>query len=481
MTRLFNNIKSGSALYLSIFVFQISFINAFVSASVSVKPSIDVAQYRDGQHNSYLEIYYSIPEEALKYILDETGKYQCRIVVDLEIHLNESLWTNKLWKIEKAIDDTLQVLEGSQLVDVLRYYIEEAGTYEILMRVKDMNQPAQIDSVRMVFATQEFSKEKVEISDIELATHIEKAASDAKNNFTKNNYRVMPNPLAVFGEGSPNMYYYFEAYNLMNHLPGDRYQTLRMLKDPHGNIVRGLGSSYLPKKKVYDSSIELGMMNISTLPSGKYTLVYGITDDSKSILASKEKSFHIYNPAVVVAETPEDGSYGPLARLNEEELDDEFRRATYLTTKEERKVYKGLRSAEAKRKFLYSVWAKPRVDYVISGLPFREEYIARTRFADGSYKSVFDPGWRSDRGRVFILFGAPSYIERFPSKQESMPYQIWTYDNLKGQAGVIFVFADRTGFSKYELLHSNLRGERRDENWESTIARGSNERTFRIN
>ena len=466
-------------LFFSILFIQIILSDSLVNANESIRPSIDVAQYQDSKHNSYLEIYYSIPEAAMKYIPDETGKYQCRIVVDLEIHLNESLWTNKLWKIEKSIDDTSEVLEGSQLVDVLRYYIEEAGTYEISMHVKDMNQPAQIDSVRTVFEALEFSKEKVEISDIELATEIKKLTpDDATNNLTKNGYTILPSPTGIFGEGSLTMYYYFEAYNLMAHISDERYKTLRIIKDSYGNVVKGLGSAYRRKKRIYDSSIELGMMNVSTLPTGKYTLIYGIADDSESVLVSKEKDFFVYNPAVSVVESVENKSYGKLERLNEKELDDEFRRTVYLTTKEERKIFEALENVDGKRKFLYSVWAKPRVEYAISGPPFREEYLARARFADETYKSVFDPGWRSDRGRVFILYGAPSYVERFPSTPESLPYQTWTYDHLKGQARIIFVFVDRAGFNKYELIHSNLRGERRDTNWQQTIASGISGRNF---
>jgi len=43
------------------------------------------------------------------------------------------------------------------------------------------------------------------------------------------------------------------------------------------------------------------------------------------------------------------------------------------------------------------------------------------------------------------------------------PYEIWHYYNLQG--GVIFVFGDRTGFGSYELLHSTLVGEIKNEEW----------------
>ena len=54
-------------------------------------------------------------------------------------------------------------------------------------------------------------------------------------------------------------------------------------------------------------------------------------------------------------------------------------------------------------------------------------------------------GWKTDRGRVLILYGEPNEIERFPNQMDKKPYEIWHYDDVEG--GVIFVFADLSGFS----------------------------------
>jgi GWxTD domain-containing protein len=293
---------------------------------------------------------------------------------------------------------------------------------------------------------------------------------------------VIPNPGGVYGQGAPVIYYYFEAYNLMENIPGGKYKTLFQVKDSNGRIVPGLGSSYRTKRKVYDSSVEMGMINIAELPSGKYTLVYGITDSSENVMSSNEKKFFVYNPDVSLADFTQmteqsmiaEGNYGPLEVLSEKELDDEFERMTYIVRNEDRKFYKSLTNADAKRKFIFTVWQSPRIpDAKITGLVYRESYLARVRKADMSFKSVFRPGWKSDRGRVFILYGPPSNVERFPSSRTTLPYQIWNYDYLRGQSGVLFIFIDRAGFSKYELIHSTLRGELQEPNWQRLITRGT--------
>jgi hypothetical protein len=65
------------------------------------------------------------------------------------------------------------------------------------------------------------------------------------------------------------------------------------------------------------------------------------------------------------------------------------------------------------------------------------------------------------------MYGEPTEIERYPNQIESRPYEIWSYDSLEG--GVVFIFADLTGFSDYQLVHSTKRGELRDDNWQRRI------------
>jgi len=230
-------------------------------------------------------------------------------------------------------------------------------------------------------------------------------------------------------------------------------------------------------------SVEIGMINISKLPSGKYFFVYGISDSTGAELSDKEKKFYIYNPSVPVKpvarvasgeQTPV-GSFRELEAVTSVELDNEFEIMLYLTTKEDRKFYKNLTNPEAKRKFILSIWQSKTGYQGLKGMNYREFYLSRVREANKHYKTTGKKGWKSDQGRVFILYGPPTNIERFPSTPENKPYQIWTYNHLRGQGGVIFVFADRFGFNRYELIQSTLRGELQDPFWRRYILMGTQE------
>jgi hypothetical protein len=91
-------------------------------------------------------------------------------------------------------------------------------------------------------------------------------------------------------------------------------------------------------------------------------------------------------------------------------------------------------------------------------------YLQRVLSASQRFHALNRDGWRTDRGRVFILFGEPDEIERFPSSQEAKPYENWHYYSIEN--GVEFVFIDRSGFGEYILVHSTKRGELRDDDWQ---------------
>lgn len=77
---------------------------------------------------------------------------------------------------------------------------------------------------------------------------------------------------------------------------------------------------------------------------------------------------------------------------------------------------------------------------------FKEEFFRRVRHANRTY-GVLEPGWRSDRGRIYIRYGQPDQIETFPQNIDSPPYEIWDYFRLRAR----FVFVDYEGFGRYEL------------------------------
>jgi GWxTD domain-containing protein len=98
---------------------------------------------------------------------------------------------------------------------------------------------------------------------------------------------------------------------------------------------------------------------------------------------------------------------------------------------------------------------------------YRKEYRRRIEYANENFRSYTRSGWKTERGRVYVLYGPPSDLERFPNNPLSYSYEIWHYNEIEG--GVMFVFADLQEFGEYIQLHSTKRGEPINQDWENKI------------
>jgi GWxTD domain-containing protein len=448
----------------------------------NLQVDLDLAQFQDAKHQSYLEICYALGGLSDAYVPNSRGGLTCKLVMDLHVYKDDSLWASKVWKVENSLADTTELEVNNQILDMFRYYVEDSGKFRVAIYVKDINHETVQDSTVKEIAIRKFS-ENLEVSDAQVASKIARSGPESAETFVKNNYEILPNPTLVFGENAPTLYYYFEIYNLQNNVPGTKYKSLAYLRDSNGAVVEGLGSLFRTKKKVYDTGVEMGVINVASMATGPYFLVFGVADSADARVVKSEKKIYVYNPAVAVnvaaqATTParaRSQSFGDLDKMASTELDMEYEMLSYLTTKEERNFYKNITNPDAKRQIIYKTWEAQPGEEGVKGMQYRSLYLLRAQEANERFKETGKQGWHTDRGRVLILYGPPSDIERFPSTGANKPYQIWRYDNLRSQGAVEFVFADRYGFNKFELVHSNLRGELQDPFWQRYVLVGPQE------
>jgi len=79
------------------------------------------------------------------------------------------------------------------------------------------------------------------------------------------------------------------------------------------------------------------------------------------------------------------------------------------------------------------------------------QYIARFDYVTERFSSI-EPGWRTDRGRVYIRFGEPDQIERSPDQRGQGEYEVWRYYQLNRT----FVFYDMFGMGDFRLVEGAL-------------------------
>jgi GWxTD domain-containing protein len=116
----------------------------------------------------------------------------------------------------------------------------------------------------------------------------------------------------------------------------------------------------------------------------------------------------------------------------------------YIITDEERKAFKNLGNDEEREAFIEQFWLRRNPNPDSPDNEFREEHYRRIQYANDHY-AAGKPGWKTDRGHIYIAFGAPDSVESHPSggsynrpidegggETATFPFEVWHYRYLEG-------------------------------------------------
>ncbi len=435
--------------------------------SQDFKVDFDYSRFFYNDSSNYIEIYYSFYEPQLKQV-ETNNQLTVKGILNIRILSQNGADTlvNKNYQFENIIADSMSENHQKSFTGNIAYVLP-LGEYRCTLSGIDGNDMTKIDSLSFPISITQIPDDRFSISDLEIASMI-KPSDQEKSMFYKNTYEVIPNPSGVFGQEVPVLYFYSEIYNLQNAKGSETLKVDHMLLNSNNKTVFNK-SRIFPRNSA--SAVDVGAINISKYPSGAYTLVDVATDTVKNLTVYSSKKIFIYNPGVVDT-TPVDVADNSVltsefASMSEEELDQAFKESKYVAVKQEKDQWEALKSEDAKRKFLFDFW---KARDLTPGTPvneYKREYFERVKKANSLYSNIQQKGWKTDRGRVLLLYGEPSEIERYPNQVDTKPYEVWHYNELEG--GVVFVFADLTGFSDYSLINSTKRGELADPDWQRKI------------
>ncbi len=136
----------------------------------------------------------------------------------------------------------------------------------------------------------------------------------------------------------------------------------------------------------------------------------------------------------------------------------------YIITPEERDLFKHLTTDEERENFIEQFWARRNTDPREPGNQFKIEHYRRIMYANEHFASGI-PGWRTDRGRIYILYGEPDGKETHPSggsyqreywegggQTSVYPFERWRYRHIDGVGDdVELEFVDKTFTGEYRL------------------------------
>lgn len=136
----------------------------------------------------------------------------------------------------------------------------------------------------------------------------------------------------------------------------------------------------------------------------------------------------------------------------------------YIITEDEKDIFRKLTTDDERDQFIEQFWQRRNPDPKSSHNAYKEEYYRRIAYANEHFAAGI-PGWKTDRGMVYIKFGPPTHIEDYtygssyerPSwegggKTKLYPTQIWEYRYIPGLGQDIELeFVDLTSGNLYTL------------------------------
>src|SRR5256714_4738073 len=140
---------------------------------------------------------------------------------------------------------------------------------------------------------------------------------------------------------------------------------------------------------------------------------------------------------------------------------------TYIITVEERKAFKKLATDDERERFIEEFWRRRDPDPDTDENEFKEEYYERIAYANEHFASGI-PGWKSDRGRIWIMYGKPDERETHPmggnydrpayeggGSTTTYPFETWFYRYLAGVgSGIEIEFVDPSGSGEYRIARN---------------------------
>ncbi|MCC7431024.1 GWxTD domain-containing protein [bacterium] len=383
---------------------------------------LDVVAFKNPefkQKETRLEVFLKLPYDSIQFLkLKEVFKGKCEIsitVLDKDKKQLAGHTTQKEIEVE-TYSETNDY--GKSIIYAYTFDIEFSKKYFIWVSVMDLDTRSECLQ-KYSLETDSIDKEGIQMSEL---VYTEKVGRDSLNQIT----HFRPSVIHNFDDNLKNFYLYYEIYNFT--------------KDPNLTVSYIVANNKKKEKIIADTTFSLiaGQNKITRqviqLPSevmklGEYFIEVTISNSATKF--KREKNLKIQWRQI------------PFSIAN---LSDAIEQLRYIAPSKDLERMKKSKGEEQKQNFK-AFWKErdPTPNTEINELML--EYYRRVEFSSTHFSNV-TPGWKTDRGMVYILFGPPNDIEEHTFEVNTRPYIIWYYYSL----GRKFTFVDFRGFGDYELL-----------------------------
>ena len=302
---------------------------------------------------------------------------------------------------------------------------------------------------------------------------------------TKSGYDMIPYTINYFPETSKDLSFYFETYNTDTVFGKGKPFVYYYYLENSENFTKL--NDYGSFKKQISAKVNplLAKINISNLNTGNYNLVIGIKDENNILHLETKYFFQRLNRSIdVIAiqkynETKTIGEF--FGNCNNSDTLKMFVECLWPIADgldKERTINQSIKKDPTLMKnFIIDFWQRRAAD-TANPLKMWSTYYKSVQEAMALFKCGKQPGYYTERGRVYLQYGKPNQRSEQNMESNTYPYEIWQYYKLTDAVNARsftnrkFVFVSKMlGDDCYNLVHSDTPGEINNDRWRYEVTR----------
>jgi GWxTD domain-containing protein len=445
--------------------FAFIFILLFaVSATAKPKVFFNYKTFYTPDKSAYVTTMLQFSSGTLKYFAAEGG-LQSSIEITQLFRLGDSIVM-----VDKYILDSPLMRDSivEDFFDVQNYGLVP-GIYNYELVVKDLTSGESIVGAQSLEIKSLGAKE-IKFSGVEFIQSAN--PTEEKSNFVKNGFFLLPYMTNYFPPEMEKIAFYLEMYNTVDVLTeGEQFLlTYSIIDQRTGKDLEGI----FQFKRLNASPIVpiIGYLPITAVPSGDFDLTLNVINKDNDTIASEQVFFQRRSDALAHAINVEnidiDASW--MADVTGDSVAYYLGATMQIAPRFEYETIRKMLKTDdttSMKEYFYSFWKQTAPTN-----PGFEWYQFKTQMwkVEKLFATQIKAGWETDRGRIWLKYGAPNQFIDRPNEPSAYPYQIWHYYRIGQRSDIRFVFYNPDLVTNdYPMLHSDMQGELQNYRWQNEL------------
>lgn len=456
------------------FLISLILICATQQLHATLTGGYDYVLYYAQDYTPYIETYLWIDGKSIQYTTEndrKEGKVEITVILSqngkVAFYDKYGLKTRNYHSSDTIFD---------WVYDLRRFPIGQ-GIWEFEIILTDPNNPDGLPVEMKDTITVGLNNGTPSLSQIQFISHYQKSANP--NIFSRGGYDMIPFHDNYYEENLKKIIFYAELYQADKFFGPQGKFLLSYFIENYESGKQLEEFSYRKREFAQPVKPLLAEMDISQLPVGRYNLVIEIRDSLNQYRTRIKKFFERENKYYSfkdfdIQAVDVTGTF--IDRFSDIDSLRHFIKCLKPIAAESeyqhgKNVIKNGDPVMMKR-FIYAFWVKRNASQPQNAF---SDYWKQVLIANENFGTLINKGYDTDRGRVFLKYGMPNAISQRHNEPSAYPYEIWQYFQLKSQTNVRFVFYNKDQISNdFTLLHSDLRGEINNRQWELFLFQRNN-------